>query len=70
MWEHIKFGDLAFEEKDIAASLIEQITKEVLLTKLILNRTSLNSTTEYSLAQIPLNSVFKFMGFAYLKSNL
>lgn len=27
MWEHIKFGDLAFEEKEIAASLLDQITK-------------------------------------------
>lgn len=26
-WSHIKFNDLAFEEKEVAASIMEQITK-------------------------------------------
>lgn len=30
-WSHIKFNDLAFEEKDIAASLMEQLKKEELV---------------------------------------
>jgi insulysin len=28
MWDHIKSNDLAFEEKQIAASLMNQVTQE------------------------------------------
>jgi secreted Zn-dependent insulinase-like peptidase len=28
MWSHIKFADLAFEEKQVAASMMHQITKD------------------------------------------
>jgi hypothetical protein len=31
MWEHIEYADLAFEEKEVAASLMEQITKDDVL---------------------------------------
>lgn len=31
LWDHIKFGDLAFEEKEVAAQLISQITKDDIL---------------------------------------
>lgn len=28
MWDHIKSNDLAFEEKQVAAQIIQQISKE------------------------------------------
>jgi hypothetical protein len=30
LWNHIKYNDLAFEEKEVAVNVIEQIAKEVL----------------------------------------
>lgn len=31
MWDHIQFGDLAFEEKEVAASLMDQLNKDDVL---------------------------------------